>query len=169
MVDRNPRIPGYTRHEYGDRLGRTAQLRIGAAAAVMDGDRLLLTRRTDNGEWCLPGGAIEAGERPAEAAERETYEETGLVVRVTGLVGVYSDPDVVVVYPDGNRVQVVGVVFRAEPVRGEAGRSAEVSESRWCTAAEAGRLTVIAGHRPVLPAVFAGDLYFDLSAADEPT
>ena len=135
----------------------------GPAAAVMDGDRLLLTKRTDNGEWCLPGGAIDSGERPAEAAERETLEETGLVVRVTGLVGVYSNPDVVVVYPDGNRVQVLGVVFRAEIVSGEAGCSAEVSESGWFTAQEAADLTVIAGHRPILPAVFGGELYFDPS------
>ena len=136
-------------------------MRAGAAAAVMDGDRLLLTKRTDNGEWCMPGGAIDPGERPAEAAERETLEETGLVVRVTGLVGVYSNPDVVVVYPDGNRVQVLGVVFRAEAVSGEAGSSAEVSESGWFTADEAAALTVIAGHRPILPAVFGGELYFD--------
>lgn len=167
MVDNAPRVPGYTRHEYGDRIGAGARLRAGAAAAVMDGDRLLLTRRTDNGEWCMPGGAIDPGERPAEAAARETLEETGLVVRVTGLVGVYSNPDVVVVYPDGNRVQVLGVVFRAEVVSGEAGCSAEVSESGWFTAAEAAELTVIAGHRPVLPAVFAGGLYFDLSAAEQ--
>jgi 8-oxo-dGTP pyrophosphatase MutT (NUDIX family) len=156
-----PRVPGYTRHEYGDRIGAGARLRAGAAAAVMDGDRLLLTKRTDNGEWCLPGGAIDPGERPAEAAERETLEETGLVVRVTGLVGVYSNPDVVVVYPDGNRVQVLGVVFRAEAVSGEAGCSAEVSESGWFTAEEAAGLTVIAGHLPILPAVFGGELYFD--------
>lgn len=160
-MDDAPRVPGYTRHEYGERLGATAVLRIGAAAAVMDGERLLLTKRTDNGEWCLPGGAIEPGERPAEAAERETLEETGLSVRVTGLIGVYSNPDVVVVYPDGNRVQIVGVVFRAEAVGGEAGTSAEVSESGWFTAEEAARLTVIAGHRPILPAVFGGELYFD--------
>ncbi|MEV4261859.1 hypothetical protein [Kribbella sp. NPDC049584] len=49
-MDDTPRVPGYTRHEYGDRLGATAVLRIGAAAAVMDGERLLLTKRTDNGE-----------------------------------------------------------------------------------------------------------------------
>jgi 8-oxo-dGTP pyrophosphatase MutT (NUDIX family) len=127
----------------------------------MDGDRLLLTKRTDNGEWCLPGGAIEPGERPAEAAERETLEETGLTVRVTGLVGVYSDPDVVVVYPDGNRVQIVGMVFRAEAVGGEAGCSAEVSAVGWFTAAEAAGLTVIAGHRRIVPVVFGGGLYFD--------
>ncbi|GAA3088489.1 hypothetical protein GCM10010530_12820 [Kribbella aluminosa] len=161
-------MPGYTRHEYGERIGATARLRVGAAAAVLDGGRLLLTRRTDNGEWCLPGGAIEPGERPAEAAERETFEETGLEVRVTGLVGVYSNPDVVVVYPDGNRVQIVGMVFRAEAVGGTAGTSAEVSESRWCTSAEAAELTVIAGHRPLLPAVYAGELYFDPSAAEQP-
>ncbi|HEY3512536.1 MULTISPECIES: NUDIX domain-containing protein [Kribbella] len=160
-MDDTPRVPGYTRHEYGERIGATARLRIGAAAAVMDGERLLLTRRTDNGEWCMPGGAIEPGERPAEAAERETYEETGLKVRVTGLVGVYSNPDVVVVYPDGDRVQIVGMVFRAEAVGGRAGASAEVSESRWCTAAEAAELSVIAGHRAVLAAVFAGTAYFD--------
>lgn len=168
MVDETPRVPGYTRHEYGNRIGATARLRIGAAAAVMDGERMLLTRRTDNGEWCLPGGAIEPGERPAEAAERETFEETGLVVRVTGLAGVYSNPDVVVVYPDGNRVQIVGMVFHAEPVSGEAGSSAEVSESRWCTAAEAAELTVIAAHRSFLPAIFAGELYFDASATEQP-
>lgn len=162
-MDETPRVPGYTRHEYGDRIGATARMRVGAAAAVMDGERLLLTKRTDNGEWCLPGGAIEPGERPAEAAERETLEETGLSVRVTGLVGVYSNPDVVVVYPDGNRVQIVGVVFHAEALGGEAGCSAEVSESGWFTAAEAARLTVIAGHRPILPAVFQGHTYFDPS------
>ncbi|HZX05155.1 NUDIX domain-containing protein [Kribbella sp.] len=159
------RVPGYTWHEYGDRIGATARLRVGAVAAVLDGDRLLLTRRTDNDEWCLPGGAIEPGERPAEAAERETFEETGLVVRVTGLVGVYSDPDVVVVYRDGNRVQIVGMVFRAETVGGTAGTSPEVSESRWCTSAEAAELTVIAGHRPLLPAVYAGEPYFDTPRA----
>jgi 8-oxo-dGTP pyrophosphatase MutT (NUDIX family) len=163
-MDETPRVPGYTRHEFGERIGATARLRIGAAAAVMDGERLLLTRRSDNGEWCLPGGAVEPGERPAEAAERETLEETGLSVRVTGLLGVYSDPDVVVVYPDGNRVQIIGVVFRAEAVGGEAGCSAEVAESGWFTAAGAAGLTVIANHRGLLPVAFGlrSAPYFDL-------
>jgi len=163
MGDETPRVPGYTRHEFGERIGTTARLRIGAAAAVLDGERLLLTRRSDNGEWCLPGGAVEPGERPAEAAERETLEETGLSVRVTGLLGVYSDPDVVVVYPDGNRVQVLGVVFRAEAVSGKAGCSAEVTESGWFTASEAARSTVVANHRALLPAAFGmtSTPYFD--------
>jgi len=154
MTDTSERVPGYTKHEYGERIGATAALRIGAAAAVLDGDRLLLTKRSDNGEWCLPGGGIDPGERPAEAAAREVLEETGLTVRVTELLGVYSNPDVVVVYPDGNRVQIVGVLFRAEPVAGVAGLSDEVTEVGWFTAEEAAGLTVIANHEPLLPTAF---------------
>ena len=102
-------------HEFGHRIGVTAKLSIGAAVAVAKQNRLLLTRRSDSGEWCMPGGGMDAGERPAETAEREVLEETGLVVRVTKLLGVYCNPDIVVVYPDGNRAQIVGVLFRAEP------------------------------------------------------
>jgi 8-oxo-dGTP pyrophosphatase MutT (NUDIX family) len=154
-----------TTHEHGERIGATAVLRIGATAAVVDGDRLLLTRRSDNGEWCLPGGGIDAGERPAETAEREVFEETGLTVRVTSLLGVYSNPDIVVVYPDGNRVQIVGILFRAEIVEGTAGLSDEVTEVGWFTADEAAELIIIANHLPLLPTAYgtAGP-YFDQSA-----
>ncbi|MDX6236563.1 MAG: hypothetical protein QOG10_1378 [Kribbellaceae bacterium] len=157
MTDTSERVPGYTKHEYGERIGATAILRIGATAAVLDGERLLLTKRSDNGEWCLPGGGIDPGERPAEAAEREVLEETGLTVRATELLGVYSNPDVVVVYPDGNRVQIVGVLFRAEPVDGVAGLSNEVTAVGWFTAEEAAQLTVIANHQPLLPTAFGAD------------
>lgn len=157
--------PRQTTHEYGERIGATATLSIGATAAVLDGDRLLLTRRSDNGEWCLPGGGMDPGERPAETAVREVLEETGLVVRVTDLLGVYSNPDVVVVYPDGNRRQVVGMLFRAEQVEGTAGLSDEVTEVGWFTAEEAAALTLIANHQPLLPTAFgAPGPYFNRPA-----
>jgi 8-oxo-dGTP pyrophosphatase MutT (NUDIX family) len=165
MTDTSPRVAGYTTHEYGERIGATAVLRIGATAAVLDGDRLLLTKRSDNGEWCLPGGGTDPGERPAETAEREVLEETGLTVRVTELLGVYSNPDVVVVYPDGNRVQIVGVLFRAERVAGTAGLSNEVTEVGWFTAEEAARLTLIANHLPLLPTAYGTERpYFNRPA-----
>ncbi|MEP6984348.1 MAG: NUDIX domain-containing protein, partial [Chloroflexota bacterium] len=77
---------------YGDRIGRTAELRTGCSAFILDpmGERVLLTRRTDNGRWCLPGGAMEAGESLAETCIREVREETGLEVRILRLVGIYS-------------------------------------------------------------------------------
>lgn len=57
----------------GDRIGATAALKIGAAAALLDctGARVLRTQRSDNGQWCLPGGGVEAGEREADACLRE--------------------------------------------------------------------------------------------------
>lgn len=135
-------------------MGATAELRLGASAAILDGDRLLLTRRSDNGEWCMPGGAVDAGETPAEAAVREVFEETGLTVKITALLAVHSDPDLVVVYPDGNRAQIAGVLFRAVVTDGVAGLSDEVTEVGWFTAAEAARLIVIPTQAPLLPLAF---------------
>jgi ADP-ribose pyrophosphatase YjhB (NUDIX family) len=60
--------------------------------AVIDGNRVLLTRREDFEVWCLPGGTVDAGESLAEAATREVREETGLDVRLGHLVGLYSRP-----------------------------------------------------------------------------
>ncbi len=114
---------------FGPRLGREGKLRLGCSAAIFDGqDRILLTRRTDNGLWCLPGGAAEPGESVAEACEREVWEETGLVVRVKRLVGVYSHPDMLIIYPDGNKIHVVALHFEVEWISGEPGLSNETTE-----------------------------------------
>lgn len=115
---------------HGDRLGRQGQLRLGCTAIIFDEEkRVLLTRRTDNGQWCLPGGAMDSGESAAEACERELWEETGLRVRVKRLVGVYSDPDQLIIYPDGNKVFVVALSFEAEITGGALGLSNETTEA----------------------------------------
>ena len=53
---------------------------------------LLIERRNPPHGWALPGGFIDYGESAEQAAVREALEETGLAVRLTGLLGVYSDP-----------------------------------------------------------------------------
>jgi 8-oxo-dGTP pyrophosphatase MutT (NUDIX family) len=105
---------------YGDRISKDARLRLACSATIFDHSRqkILLTKRTDNGLWCLPGGGVDSGESVAEACEREVLEETGLIVRAKKLIGVYSDPHMLVEYADGNSFHIVGLNFEAEVVGG---------------------------------------------------
>ena len=112
----------------GNRIGKQGQIRAGCSAVVRDGERVLLTRRVDNGRWCLPGGHIDPGESVAEATAREVLEETGLVIRLGRLIGVYSSPDYLVMYKDGNKVQFVSTCMAGEVIGGEMGVSDETTE-----------------------------------------
>lgn len=148
------RVVPRTQVEHGERITRGARQKIGASVAVMREGRLLLTRRADNGLWCIPGGGVDAGETWSEAAIREAHEETGLRVAIDGVLCAYSDPDVVIAYPDGHHTQVFGVCFRAHPLSGEAGLSDEVTEVRWVTDDEAARLPMIPTARRLVPLAF---------------
>jgi 8-oxo-dGTP pyrophosphatase MutT (NUDIX family) len=113
---------------YGERIGKQGKLRVGCSAAIFDDQgRILLTRRADNGQWCLPSGGMEPGESAAEACQREVLEETGLSVRVKRLVGLYSHADQLVVYADGSSFQIVALHFEVEIISGEPGLSNETS------------------------------------------
>lgn len=133
---------------YGPRLSREGKIRLGCSAAVFDAHgRILLTRRADNGQWCLPGGRMEAGESVAEACEREIFEETGLQVHATRLVGVYSYSDQLVVYPDGNKAQIVALHFEAEVVGGQLGLSDETTEAGYFTPDEVRGMELFGRHK----------------------
>jgi ADP-ribose pyrophosphatase YjhB (NUDIX family) len=105
---------------------------------VADGaGRILLIRRTDNGNWALPGGAIDLGESVAHAAIRETLEESGIECAITGLVGIYSDPRHVIRYTSNGEVrQEFSIVLTARAVSGRPTPSSESSEVRWVPEAE---------------------------------
>jgi len=109
-----------------NRIGKQGKIRLGCSAAIFDEQgRVLLTQRKDNGQWCLPGGGMDPGESMVETCIREVWEETGLEVIVDRLVGVYSDPNSLVIYPDGNKAQIVALHFEAEIIGGELGLSDE--------------------------------------------
>lgn len=133
---------------YGDRLGREGKIRVGCSAAIFnDEGKVLLTRRLDNGQWCLPSGGMEAGESPSETAVREVFEETGLHVRVTRLVGVYSDPHQLVMYVDGTKVQIVAVHFEAETTGGALGLSNETSDFGYFSLEEMEGIEMLGHHK----------------------
>src|ERR1700750_1374897 len=101
-----------------------------AAARDITG-RLLLVRRCDTGDWELPGGHVDPGESAADAAVRETAEESGITVQVTGLAGIYTDPGHVIADPrDGLVRQPFAVCFHAQPLSGSpGGDQAETSDA----------------------------------------
>ncbi len=71
-------------------LRRPTPISTGDAAIIDDDGRILLIRRSDNGKWAMPGGALEVGETPAEGVLREALEETGVTCEVVAFVGVHD-------------------------------------------------------------------------------
>ncbi len=142
----------------GERIGKQGRIRTGCSAAIFDAGRekILLTRRTDNGLWCLPGGGIDPGESAAEACVREVFEETGLRARVIRLIGVYSNPDWLVEYPDGNRVQIIALSFEAAIEGGELATTSEVSQFGFFSLAEIKALDLMINHQQRILDAFAG-------------
>ena len=115
-------------------------------AIVRDGDgRVLLVRRTDDGNWELPGGRIEVGETASEAVRREVYEESGITIALTGVSGIYSDPGHIVVYPVEGARQQVAICVHARPVRPDERPRPdhdEATAAAWFTVAETAALAV---------------------------
>lgn len=134
--------------KFGERIGKEGVLRPGASALVFDEarEKILLTRRADNGRWCLPGGGMDPGESAAEACAREVLEETGLEVEVTKLVGVYTTPDLLIEYPDGNKIQPVAFSFEVEITGGKLTLSDETTEFGWYTLAEMEAMDIMENH-----------------------
>jgi ADP-ribose pyrophosphatase YjhB (NUDIX family) len=134
---------------YGERIGKQGKILVGCSAAIFDPARqkVLLTRRADNGKWCLPSGHMEAGESAVEACVREVKEETGLDVRIRRLVGIYTDPNRLLEYPDGNKFHLVALHFEAEVTGGELTLSDETTAYGYFTIPEIAEMDMLEIHR----------------------
>lgn len=103
-----------------------ARFRVAVSALIFEGGRVLLAHRRDINWWNLPGGGMEAGETVDEALRREVYEETGLIVEIEQLVGVYSKP----------QKQEVVFTFRCRVTGGVLTKTTESRECRYFAPAD---------------------------------
>jgi ADP-ribose pyrophosphatase YjhB (NUDIX family) len=105
---------------------------VAVTAFVTDeAGRVLMIRRTDNDLYSIPGGGQEFGETISQTVVREVKEETGIDVKVTGLIGIYTDPGHVIAYTDGEVRQEFSICFRAQPTGGQLRTSSESKEVHW--------------------------------------
>ncbi len=144
----------------GHRVGKNGTIRVGCSAVIFDKSRekVLLTRREDNNQWCLPSGGMESGESASEACIREVEEETGLQVAIKCLIGIYTTPDELVVYQDGNRIQLVALCFEAEIVGGELRLSCETTEYGYFSYQEIQELDLLLNHAQRIKDAYSGEM-----------
>ena len=103
-----------------DKLGHDLLLLPSAAVALFDEQgRVLMGRHSDRDVWVMPGGLIEPAEPPADGAVREVFEETGLHVELTGILGVFGGPDLVIHYANSDVASYVAIIFRGRIIGGE--------------------------------------------------
>ncbi len=100
-------------------VGNRPILQVGASVIVEDKEgRILLQLRKDNECWGYAGGSVNLDEVVEEAAKRELFEETGLVAKSLELFGVFSGPQIHYIYPNGDEVSNVDIVYICKEYEG---------------------------------------------------
>jgi 8-oxo-dGTP pyrophosphatase MutT (NUDIX family) len=127
------------------------------AAVIRDEDNRILLVQHVEGRWQLPGGAVDPGERPAEAMQRECREEAGIEVEPVGVLGVYGGPEFQIRYANGDQTGWVVTVFEARIVAGDPAPSDDETQNvGWFHPAEIESLEHSPASREVLRSVLAG-------------
>ncbi len=114
-------------------VGHRPLLQVGASVIVEDEKgRILLQKRSDNHLWAYSGGSVELDEDTCEAAKRELFEETGLLANSLQLFDVFSGKDLHYVYPNGDEVSNVDILYICKDYSGSLKRQeSEVDELRF--------------------------------------
>ncbi len=119
-------------------VGRRTIIQCGASVICVNGrGEMLLGRRADNHMWGYSGGSVEIDERVEDCAKRELYEEMGLVADELEFFCVNSGPEAHYVYPNGDEVSNIEIVYICRKYHGEPKpQEGEVDELRYFTPGE---------------------------------
>jgi ADP-ribose pyrophosphatase YjhB (NUDIX family) len=126
------------REYYDDPQAPEPNSLVAAASAVVtdDNGRILLQRRSDSGNWAMPGGGMEMNESLTDSVIGEVNEETGFDIEVTGIVGTYTDPRHIIAYTDGEVRRQFNIGYTARIVGGELAISSDSTEIRFVAPSE---------------------------------
>lgn len=153
---------------------------FGTVVLQDENGRILLQRRSDFNFWGLPGGVMELGEDIETCARRELLEETGLMAGPLRLVGVYTDPQYEVTYPNGDEVQQFTVCLTSQMAGGVMRPDGtETTEQGFFTPDEVAAMDLppwyaamvhdtLAGGEPTFASPFAADVTMDQIRAVRP-
>jgi ADP-ribose pyrophosphatase YjhB (NUDIX family) len=114
---------------------------VGVGAVVVQNGLALVVRRATEplkGEWSIPGGMLELGEKLRDGIAREVLEETGLIVEVGEVLDVFDS-----IFPDADgktQYHYVLIDFVCYPTAGTLQASSDVSDAKWVSAEEAAQL-----------------------------
>ncbi len=116
-----------------EHIGHDLVMTVGCGVLVEDDEgRVLLQKRSDTGEWCIPGGGMEPVETFEETAIRELREEVGIEVSELALFGIYSGEKRIIHYPNKDIVYSLSVIFRTKKYSGNiSDDDSEVLEHRF--------------------------------------
>lgn len=133
-------------------VGQQPLILVAAGVLIVNARKqLLLQRRADGGLWGIPGGGMELGETLEEAARREVQEETGLLVGRLSLFGVFSGSELHYICPNGDQVEAVSIVYKADEYGGELAVDGDESlELRFFSPAELPAVELTPANRPVI-------------------
>jgi 8-oxo-dGTP diphosphatase len=121
-------------------------LTVDAVITTFDGKIIFIKRKNPpyKGSWAFPGGFVEYGETVEEAVVREVKEETGVIIEIRELLGVYSDPG------RDPRGHMITVCFLANKIEGELKADTDASEVSCFAVDEAVRMNLAFDHRKIL-------------------
>ncbi|HWO27621.1 MAG TPA: NUDIX domain-containing protein [Candidatus Acidoferrum sp.] len=138
-----------------DKIGHELLMLQSVSVMLFDEGRLMLAQHRDTGLWVTIGGAIEPDESPADAAVRECWEETGLLVEPTEVLGVFGGPEFRIPYPNGDVASYTVTVFEVRRIEGKPRPDGvEVAALRFISRDEAAALPMSVGTRAIVTRAF---------------
>jgi 8-oxo-dGTP pyrophosphatase MutT (NUDIX family) len=112
------------------------------------GGRFLLAQQNGHDNWLTIGGGVEPEDTPADAVVREAWEEIGVLVRPTRILGVFGGPDFHITYGNGDVVAYTSIGFEAELVSGNPMPDGdELRNLAWVSLSDLPKLKMLPGMR----------------------